>query len=213
MIDRGMRAFAGVYKQVFIAGAMVVMLVVAGLSGSTVESSELLNLQAVSTYRAGMASTANSGFSRDIDVSTVQGALSFLPVGMATLLLAPFPWQMVSLRPLIAAPETIAWWLLFPATLRGLVLTVRNRFHSASPLLLFSASLTIAYSLMQGNVGSAFRQRAQIFVFLFIFTAVGWYQRKCRKLQLDEKLLLIGDTEFEEETPYGASDRQHARPA
>ena len=33
--------------------------------------------------------------------------------------------------------------------------------------------LTLAYSVVQGNVGTAYRQRAQLLVFYFIFVAVG----------------------------------------
>lgn len=33
--------------------------------------------------------------------------------------------------------------------------------------------LTLAYSVVQGNVGTAYRQRAQVLVFYFIFVAVG----------------------------------------
>jgi hypothetical protein len=33
--------------------------------------------------------------------------------------------------------------------------------------------LTLAYSVFQGNVGTAYRQRSQILVFYFIFVAVG----------------------------------------
>jgi uncharacterized membrane protein len=33
--------------------------------------------------------------------------------------------------------------------------------------------LTLAYSLFQGNVGTAYRQRSQLLVFYFIFVAVG----------------------------------------
>jgi hypothetical protein len=34
--------------------------------------------------------------------------------------------------------------------------------------------LSIAYSVFQGNVGTAYRQRAQLLVFYFIFVAVGF---------------------------------------
>jgi hypothetical protein len=34
--------------------------------------------------------------------------------------------------------------------------------------------LTLAYSMFLGNVGTAYRQRTQIQVFLFMFIAVGW---------------------------------------
>ena len=43
-----------------------------------------------------------------------------------------------------------------------------------SPILIFTVMLTIAYSVFQGNVGTAYRQRAQLLVFYFIFVAVGF---------------------------------------
>ena len=51
----------------------------------------------------------------------------------------------------------------------------------------FSVVLTLAYSIFQGNVGTAYRQRTQIQVFLFIFIAVGWElwreKREDRKME------------------------------
>jgi hypothetical protein len=52
---------------------------------------------------------------------------------------------------------------------------------------LFSLMLTLAYSVFQGNVGTAYRQRTQIQVFLFIFIAVGW--QLFRERQEDKKIL------------------------
>jgi hypothetical protein len=43
-----------------------------------------------------------------------------------------------------------------------------------SPILIFTVMLTFAYSVFQGNVGTAYRQRAQLLVFYFIFVAVGF---------------------------------------
>jgi hypothetical protein len=40
--------------------------------------------------------------------------------------------------------------------------------------------LTLAYSIFQGNVGTAYRQRSQILVFYFIFVAVGYVLMKER---------------------------------
>jgi len=52
--------------------------------------------------------------------------------------------------------------------------------------------LTLAYSLFQGNVGTAYRQRSQLLVFYFIFVAVGAILLKERaedikRLRLAEK--------------------------
>ena len=192
IFDPGDRVVSKLYKQVVVGGSMVGLFVMLGLAGSAVEGTEQFDLRFAHAYRQGMAVTAHSGYGQDVDISTPQGALAFLPVGVANLLLAPFPWQMTSFRTLIAAPETIAWWFLFPATLRGIAFAVRRKFGPTSPLLMFMVSLTGVYGVAQGNVGSAFRQRAQIFVFLFIFTALGIYLKRCKKLGVDESVLLRG---------------------
>jgi hypothetical protein len=192
-LDPSEQIVGRLYKQLVVAGAIVAFFAMLGIAGSAVQGTEQFDLRFVQSYRVGMAVTAKSGYALDADISTPRGALSFLPQGVATLLLAPFPWQMTSFRALVAAPETIIWWLLFPATLRGMGFVLRRRFTPVMPLVLFMLSLTGAYGVSQGNVGAAFRQRAQIFVFLFIFTALGWYVKKCRKLGIDPKLLLRND--------------------
>lgn len=190
LIDRGVRMLTGVYKQLFLLAALAGVFTVTGVAGRALEATEYLDLGKVSQYRVGLALSARSGFSEDVDISTPGKALAFLPIGMANLLLGPFPWQISSLRALIAMPETVAWWLLVPATIRGLVFTARRRFSEISPLLIFALTLTCAYSLVHGNIGSGFRQRSQIFVFFFMFSAVGWYRKKCQQAGIDEEILL-----------------------
>ena len=48
-----------------------------------------------------------------------------------------------------------------------------RRLRQVSPIVMFTTMLTLAYSLFQGNVGTAYRQRSQLLVFYFIFVAVG----------------------------------------
>jgi 4-amino-4-deoxy-L-arabinose transferase-like glycosyltransferase len=129
-------------------------------------------LEAVQRSRADL-STTGSGFGRDVDVSTARGALTAIPVGMAYLLFAPFPWQLTSLRQSITLPEMILWWASFPLLVMGVWFTLRHRLRQALPILIFTAMLTLAYSVFQGNVGTAYRQRSQLLVFYFIFVSVG----------------------------------------
>jgi 4-amino-4-deoxy-L-arabinose transferase-like glycosyltransferase len=132
------------------------------------------NLEAVQRSRLDAAQTGKSGFAKEADVSTASGALSAIPVGMTYLLFAPFPWQLASLRQSITLPEMIVWWLSFPLLILGLWFTIKYRLRQVSPILLFTSMLTFAYSLFQGNVGTAYRQRSQLLIFYFIFIAVGY---------------------------------------
>jgi hypothetical protein len=124
--------------------------------------------------RKSQARSAESGFGQDVDVSTTSGAITTIPVGVLYLLFAPFPWQITSLRQSITLPEMLIWWGSFPLLVLGLWFTIKYRLRIISPILIFTVMLTLAYSVFQGNVGTAYRQRAQLLVFYFIFVAVGF---------------------------------------
>lgn len=132
------------------------------------------NLETVQRGREDQSRTAKSGFAKDVDVSTTSGALSAIPTGLIYLTLAPFPWDVGGLRQLITLPEMIVWWITVPFVILGLWFTVVYRLRQASPILMFTTMLTLVYSLFQGNVGTAYRQRSQLLVFYFIFAAVGY---------------------------------------
>lgn len=132
------------------------------------------NLEVVQRSRLDLATSAESGFAEDLDVSTTEGAITAIPIGMTYLMLAPFPWQVSSFRQALTLPETFVWWAMMPLLFSGLWYTIKYRLRDSVPILVFSLMLTIAYSIFQGNIGTAYRQRTQIQVFLFIFISVGW---------------------------------------
>lgn len=137
-----------------------------------VQFTRYANLETIQTSRVDLAS-AGSGFAKDVDVGTAEGALSIMPLGVVYLLFAPFPWQFTTLRQSITLPEMIVWWLCFPLLVLGLWYSLKHRLREVSPIVIFTTMLTLAYSLFQGNVGTAYRQRSQLLVFYFIFIAVG----------------------------------------
>jgi hypothetical protein len=133
---------------------------------------EFSDLQRLQVSRQDL-STAQSGFGKDVDVSTTGGALSAIPLGLVYLLFAPFPWQLGSLRQSLTIPEMVIWWASFPLLVLGIWFSLKHRLRHMSPIFIFTTMLTLAYSVVQGNVGTAYRQRAQLLVFYFIFVAVG----------------------------------------
>src|SRR5258708_1401713 len=141
---------------------------------ANVQMAQFGDLGQVQRSRLDASRSAKSGFDKDVDVSTTAGALSTIPIGLLYLLFAPFPWQLVSLRQSITLPEMIVWWASFPMLVLGFWFSVKYRLRQISPILVFSIMLSLAYSVFQGNVGTAYRQRAQLLVFYFIFVAVGY---------------------------------------
>src|ERR1044072_8030692 len=121
------------------------------------------NLKQIQTSREDQAA-AVSGFMKDVDVQTTEGALTVIPMGLLYLIFAPFPWQFTTLRQSITLPEMIVWWLTFPLLVLGLWYSMKHRLRQVSPIIIFTTMLTLAYSLFQGNVGTAYRQRSQLLV-------------------------------------------------
>lgn len=131
------------------------------------------NLEALQRSRADQA-RYDSGYGKDVDVSTTTGVLGIIPVGTVYLLFAPFPWQLANLRQAITLPEMLAWWCCFPVLIYGLLYAVRFKLRQTLPILLFTIMLTLAYAIFQSNVGTAYRQRSQLMEFYFIFISVGF---------------------------------------
>ncbi len=157
------------------------------------------SLERVQISRLDLAQSAESGFGEDIDVSTTEGAISAVPIGLLYLMFAPFPWEMSNFRQAITLPEVLVWWAMIPMLIGGLWYAIRQRLRSSIPVLVFSLMLTLAYSIFQGNVGTAYRQRTQIQVFLFIFISVGFtlylerrentrHLRESKRRHMDERL-------------------------
>lgn len=131
--------------------------------------------------RSDASQSAASGFGENVDVTTTSGALSTIPLGLTYLLLAPFPWQLASLRQMITLPEMIVWWASIPLLVLGTWFTIKHRLREIAPIIIFTSLLTLTYSIMQGNVGTAYRQRAQLLVFYFVFVSVGFVLIKERR--------------------------------
>ena len=137
-----------------------------------------LTLERLQITRSDQAHWGQSGYGQEYDVSTPAGALAALPVGLVYLLFAPFPWAVTNLRQVLTLPETLVWYALMPAFIRGVRYAIRRRFKDVLPVLVFTLSLTLAYVLMQGNIGTAYRQRTQVSMFFFIFMGMGLVEKQ-----------------------------------
>lgn len=160
---------------------MIIIMVIAaaltyfGISRYATQQFDLYgSAEQLQRMRLDASQSAQSGFGQDADVSTTTGALSTIPIGLTYLLLAPFPWQLASLRQMITLPEMLVWWGSLPLLVLGAWFTIKHRLREIAPIIVFTSLLTLTYSILQGNVGTAYRQRAQLLVFYFIFVAVGF---------------------------------------
>lgn len=195
----GLRGFTliGFVRQLLIVIAIGLALTYVGvIQTANMQFGYYSDLAVVQRSRLDLATSAKSGFGEDVDVSTASGAIQAVPTGILYLLFAPFPWQLESLRQSITLPEMLVWWSAFPFLVLGFWFTFRYRLRQSFVIFIFTTMLTLAYSVFQGNVGTAYRQRAQILVFYFIFVAVGivllrekWEERRTRDFEEGRKVV------------------------
>jgi hypothetical protein len=148
-------------------------------AGDKIQNFDLAELQRLRSWSS-QGRVADSGFASDADVSTVGGALSFLPVGLAYFFFAPFPWQIGSIRQSLAIPETLFFYTLVPGIMAGIVFLFRKRLGDSMGVLLVTMTVTFGYAIGQGNVGTLYRHKAQVTGFYYAFAAIGMEQRRRR---------------------------------
>ncbi len=189
-IDRTIFSFQRKLAVFLLFGGLLSMV---GLTSSLSSKWGDWNLETLSAYRSSMAANANTGFAVNVDISTPERAIAWLPIGLTMLLLGPFPWHMTSMRALITLPEMLFWWSMMPSLLRGLRYSIVHNFALTTPLLIFAITLCSVYALAIGNFGALYRMRAQVMAFLFVLIAVGHYVKQCRLRGLNIRLLVAPD--------------------
>lgn len=165
-------------------GVLVLMIGIAlAYFGAGSVSQDTFDLKRIQSAREWSAKEANSGFGGDVDISDPNAALTFMPVGVLYVLLAPFPWMINSVRQIITLPELVVWWALFPMLIKGYWFAIRHRLKTSFAICIFTLGLTLAYALYQSNVGTAYRHRAQLYVFFFIFMSIGLELRRAARME------------------------------
>ena len=102
-----------------------------------------LTLDRLQVTREDQAMWGRSGFGQEYDVSTTSGALATIPVGLVYLLFAPFPWSISGLRQALVVPETLIWYALMPAFVRGLTIGLKRHFRDILPITVFAVTLIL----------------------------------------------------------------------
>jgi 4-amino-4-deoxy-L-arabinose transferase-like glycosyltransferase len=174
---------------ILLAGIIIPIVAMSGALARHEREFESFDLKFVQKFRTNVAVGnlgVGSGVETNYDLQTPTGLGLAVVVGAAHLMLAPFPWQLGggSLRMALALPELLVWWwLFFVGVVPGFWYCIRKRFSEVQPILFFIVGLGLLYSLMFGNVGLVFRQRAQLLPWLFIFAAVGMERRWMKRLE------------------------------
>lgn len=173
-------------------GAVVVAVAVPLAMAGPVQQLQIEDsLQTLDAARSQLA-VGRAAYAAGADVSTPAGALRFLPVGLAYFLFAPAPWQLLGPRQLLTLPEMLAWYALVPFVLLGLRTALRERFAQALPVATLALFLSVSYALVEGNLGTAYRHRAQVLVLFLVFAGAGLARHRAVRAARREAAPVLG---------------------
>ena len=181
----GKRATSTIAAGIAVAALVIPLAVSSGMMARSQAEIERLDIERIQKFRRDVAKGQGSGVETNFDMKTTSGFVAGTAVGAAHLLLAPFPWQLGggSMRMIMSLPEIVVWWwLVFVGLIPGMVYAVKNKLIQIMPALIFIGALGLLYSMMFGNVGLIFRQRAQLLPWLLIFAVVGLEMRELKKI-------------------------------
>ena len=80
----------------------------------------------------------------------------------------------------MSAPELFIWYAVLVQAISCIVRDMRKRFRDVALPLFVLLIMTMAYGLVEGNEGTAFRHRSQVMMIFFVF-AGGQHTRRLRK--------------------------------
>ena len=168
---------------IMIGGALIFgVLTVAGVVHFDMAAFAQSRVQELVQFRtnvSGGSSKGTSSVTLNYDITTPGGATMMLLVGSAYLLLSPFPWELNNMRQFMALPDVLLWWgLVFVFILPGLSYAWRRQPAALISIAAFVLPLVLFYSIIFGNVGLVYRQRAQLMPFFLILAAAGHEKRR-----------------------------------
>ena len=146
----------------------------------------------------GTSTAANSAIDANRVPESAPEVLMYLPRALQIGLFAPFPetWQeRVSAPRLVGALETSVWYLFFPG---ALLLAWRRPSRALLFGACFAAILLAVLSYINPNVGTLYRQRFGVWMFVLLAGAVGWMSMLSPGLRriAENRMDLAGASDF-----------------
>jgi hypothetical protein len=155
-------------------GALVMVGVVGALRGVYFFAFiEKFSPTILSQLRQGLA-YGSSAFHVDVAYGSWLDVVTFAPVGVLHFLFAPFPWQATNLAQAATAVENLVFdALVFIALTRWPWVAVTPKGPTLA-VALFVAVGVVAFGVVEGNLGTAFRHKMQFLPLMLALLSPAW---------------------------------------
>ena len=132
----------------------------------------------MSFSNVGLDDAAQSSFLLNYRFESAWDLLLFLPQTLSYYFFGPFPWQAVNARQVFSLIEPLVILIALPITLRGIRKAfILNRCVTVLGLTMISF-VVLGQALTISNLGTIFRHRTFVLMFLGLFTVIGIYEKK-----------------------------------
>ncbi len=181
----GVLASVGIGRRDVIAGlgagmsaaAVIAAALAFGVGYSGYKAASKSSLEEANQMRRNTSIGVGSGFDAEADVSNPVAAISYLPRGLTTFALGPFPWQIGRATQLAVVPDLLVWWSLIPSLWRGVRQGSSMIGRRILVLVLPALTVSALVALSVGNFGTIVRERAQPLLILVPLIALGLAMR------------------------------------
>jgi hypothetical protein len=85
---------------------------------------------------------------------------------------------------MLVIPEMIFWFFQYPRIFRGMKLGLRQNLAGSLVLISITLAMVLLYGLFVSNIGTAYRLRAQVWLFWAVFA--GW-RKEQEQLPIEEE--------------------------
>ena len=126
----------------------------------------------VEVRRTGNAVGASTALTCDATKGGISGKIEHLPCGLPAVVLRPYPWETdgtTSVR--LARLEALLWYPLLILSIYGLFRGWSRRRWLGFPAL-YAGAIVLVYALTEGNIGTAYRHRAEAVWAVALFAAL-----------------------------------------
>jgi len=123
-------------------------------------------------FRRNYLAAGGSAFLTNIEYNNLGQMLQFMPLGLFYFLFSPFPGVADNVMLLFSSLENIFFYIIFIFAIGGIYKIIKDKkFHFAYFMFLIILLISLFYSVIEANMGTAYRHKMQILPFLIIFAS------------------------------------------
>jgi len=168
IISRSTRIIYSIGISIFVGLVFLVFITYVGVGQEFISDDPMGQMLEIKTDLSGGDAAY---FTRD-ELKSVNNPVYIIPKGLVYFMFSPFPWQLTKGSRLVSFMDVLIIYLITVPFLFSTFRLIRYQYWEALPLLIFFFFLLFAFSMVEGNFGTAFRHRAQILPLYVLISSI-----------------------------------------